>query len=50
MAPWVVKDQVSEYGECWKWKCFSKAVSLLVFGVDPRKFHVVCNDVFVEES
>ena len=50
MAPWVVENQVFEYGEYWNWECFSKAVSLLVFGDDPRIFHVVCNDMFVKEA
>ena len=50
LVSWFVEDQVSEYDECWKWECFGKAVSLLIFGVDAGEFHVVRYDVFVEES
>ena len=45
-----MEDQVSEDDEGWKWKCFGKTVSLLVFGVDAGKFHVVRYDVFVKKS
>ena len=50
LVSWFVENQVSEDDECWKWECFGKTVSLLVFGVDAGKFHVVCYDVFVKES
>ena len=49
LVSWFVEDQISEYDEYWKWECFSKAVSFLVFGVDAREFHIVCYDVFVEK-